>query len=468
MKKIILCFIFVFILCGSVNAAEFEVCGRLTDNYWISTKDNRYGITDNDDNIVLPFEYDSIHQHSIEYDGLLAVKKKIGDIWYTGYADSNDNFKIVIPVEYLASDYCYPYISKQTNTGYDTYVIKNKQPVYFGSSNMPVICLSEVMHDEGYWYTISNGDISWQLDENKNIVTGPIKGIFKGTDDENTIILYTFTDGKERVVLADNYGNYLTEPIYKDISKLRDTDFYKVQKGDLYGVLDKTGNAVAKVKYEYIDFANRYESEYIMCKCDDKWGLLDENYNEVTKSEYDSMAYKDGIFYAGIKHEGKTDYYKIENGEETFCKSLSGDIYRMSNGEFGYRIKQSDNNGSLTEQYGLVDTDLGIIIKPKYDNEVLFDEYGYAVVYKNSSCGVIDRKGRTVLNIKYESITPDLCGSYLCRTKKGQDKHIDLKIWGELFVIFHLVKKLLALFIVWLIYAFVKKRKSLKLMRSTV
>ena len=220
------------------------------------------------------------------------------------------------------------------------------------------------------------------------------------------------------------------------------------------------------------------------------YGITDENDNVIVPFRYDRIIWNKELCYGAIVQENKTDYYRLESGEETFYKSLSGEVYRMSNGEFGYRIEQSAednfNKPRLTEQYGLVDTNLNIIIKPKYDNELLFDKYGYAVVYQHStsiertkyeddlphycggSCGVIDRKGRTVLGMEYENITPGFDGWYSCRPKAGYDQLINIRYWGKLFVIFHILKKLFPLFIVWLIYAFVKKRKSLKLMRSTV
>lgn len=218
------------------------------------------------------------------------------------------------------------------------------------------------------------------------------------------------------------------------------------------------------------------------------YGITDENDNVIVPFRYDRIIWNKELCYGAIVQENKTDYYRLESGEETFYKSLSGEVYRMSNGEFGYRIEQSAednfNKPRLTEQYGLVDTNLNIIIKPKYDNELLFDKYGYAVVYQHStsiertkyednlphycggSCGVIDRKGRTVLSMRYHNINPSPDGIYFCRPKKGADKHIDLKFWGGWLVIFHIVKKILAVFILCLIYVFVKKRKKLKLMMS--
>lgn len=248
-----------------------------------------------------------------------------------------------------------------------------------------------------------------------------------------------------------------------------DNDEYEFKEG--YGVVDGKGNVF--LPFEYDEITDLGDGKLYGVKKGDLWGIVDEKNNTLVDFKYNSAFEYKGICYGGIRCDDKTDYYKIENGEESFLKTLSGTVYVMSNGELGYCMGQA---------HGIVDSELNVVTEPQYDNEIVFDKLGYAIVCKNSTdsyvgengmtyCtggdfGIIDRKGRTVLGMNYDNIRYGHNeGIYFCEPKDNIESDIryDLKKWGKWYVMFHLFIKAMPLFIPCIaVIVFVKVRRKRK------
>lgn len=229
------------------------------------------------------------------------------------------------------------------------------------------------------------------------------------------------------------------------------------------GIIDENDNVLLPMEYSEINDIHG-ESHLYEVHHNGKVGIVDDDGNFVIDAKYDYFIRGD-ICYGLVNGDDKVECYIIENNRtEKLHKSLPGNVAFQfeENGKFDYCVKVKTKNG-VKEKHGLVNSALCVIIKPVYDNRIIIDENGYAIVYKNSkkieratfrdfsfnkyiggSCGVINERGIIVIPIKYRDVEHIYRGVYKC-TGKGifaLSSKINLRIWGFYLVIFNVVKKI--------------------------
>lgn len=114
--------------------------------------------------------------------------------------------------------------------------------------------------------------------------------------------------------------------------------------------------------------------------------VIDENNNMLADYKYKDIVAYNGIVYGMLPgKDGKVDYYTIDSSGEHYYKTMDGYAFDDGYGYIGYYVKIKLANNKVRTRYGIVDGRLNVIVEPLYDNKIIFDDDGYAVVYKGST-----------------------------------------------------------------------------------
>ena len=436
MKKIIFCFIFAITMCASTEAAQYINYEKLSMGGYISKQaaevdgelkpQGLLGVTGDKGEVWLPFEYYDIMAN--ENGSLYAVRKEKDGLY--GVVDRNN--KIVVNYKY---DFVFQ--EKFTNRLYGLVKKENREICYEigadGVKKRGEVTSHSVMKEldcEHHFVDVKNESITPDIgakDENGNVIV-PFKFQDAYKINKNNIAVKNYD---EKWGLYDVAGNMTAPCKYDDIvlhegecygkiyTKGAMIEYYKIGnwtetfvkesggytnegsggfwKGrrkalnpdnpEYYlGVVDSIDEIV--LPFEYYDIKDVRGGEMYAVKKEGMGGLyavVDENNKAITSYKYNDVVGYKQVTYGMIERDGKVDYYKINTDGEHFFKTLEGYVFNGAWGDFGYYIKQEDGDTFLDKKYGTVDTELNIIIKPQYDNKIVFDENGCAKVYKGST-----------------------------------------------------------------------------------
>ena len=148
---------------------------------------------------------------------------------------------------------------------------------------------------------------------------------------------------------------------------------------DKYGIIDKTGKVLVDFKYDYIFDDEKKENMYKV-KIADKTGYIDTNGNAIVPVKFKRIgAFTDDLAPATI-----------------------------NNLDWGYVNKKGET-----------------VIPFEYNKALPFKN-GYAVVFKNGKCGVIDKTGKIVVDIKYEHINGELTAGMFAVKSNGKYGFVDI------------------------------------------
>lgn len=134
--------------------------------------------------------------------------------------------------------------------------------------------------------------------------------------------------------------------VYDDITQIANGRYYKVEKDNLYGIIDYSGNIIVPVGYEYITVsAVQDEKEYMFVgeKENEKYDYINENGKIMMQSE--GKSYSSNISYynkfndeyhtlISIGIDGKNRYFDLTTGEEV--------LKNEENLNFKYNIQIKD------------------------------------------------------------------------------------------------------------------------------
>ena len=163
-----------------------------------------------------------------------------------------------------------------------------------------------------------------------------------------------------------------------------------VEKDDLYGFIDKSGNLVVPLKYES---ANNFSNGLALVWIDDKYGFIDKTGKEVIPLEYDDANdFNDGL--ARVEKDEKCIFIDT-TGKEVFPIEYDN-AWDFSGGLA--RVEKDD-------MYGFIDKNGKLVIPLEYEDTDDFSD-GLAWVEKDDKIGFIDKTGKLVLGW-YGSKDPD-------------------------------------------------------------
>ncbi len=227
----------------------------------------------------------------------------------------------------------------------------------------------------------------------------------------------------------------------KDISSLivdgenfTEYDGGRVCFKERYGMLDKDLNIVVPIKYNFIYDVTAYDSGnlYYYIGTDEGTGVMDSQYNIVLEPAYDRVRLINDDRYVVLKY-GENDDLKsktqigIVNGNGDFIHEyIEG--WLNDSADFNNKPRQEvfshcDDNGNW--HYGVIDSNLNIVIEPKFDflREWQVGVHGAFVYYAS-----LENGEQAYFDINGKQITPFEKGDILDYDKKYRDR-LTAYIW---------------------------------------
>ena len=300
-------------------------------------------------------------------------------------------------------------IEKVTNIEYNTINEDNRYGVIDGNGNIIIepnydviqipnpskpifICMSNYNTETKEYQTKVLNDKKEQIFIGYESVQAiPTETTADGIPFEKTTLKYK-KDGKYGIINID--GKEITKPIYDDITAVTYKEgMFLVKKDNKYGVINLNGINVIDVEYEkiavdnYYDINTKYErTGFIVCKTEEngyRYGYIDFKGDMVLKTEYTEI-------------ERVTD---IEDEKNIY-------IIAYKDGQAGLL-----KNGKK-------------ILEHEFE-DITYNSYNDVfLVQRNGKKGIVDRKGQTKVEIKYNDIT--FGGVYLNVKENEVEKVIDI------------------------------------------
>ncbi len=231
----------------------------------------------------------------------------------------------------------------------------------------------------------------------------------EGLDDLEIIWLdydecYDFTDGIARVTYNDEHGfpykfgaidktGKLVIPIEFDYIDKFENGLAWAKKGNVTGYIDKTGKFVKQCDYaimhesEGFAVVKRIGSEY------KGYGIIDKNGNFLLPMKYDYIGgFSEGLSLVRPDFFEDRVYYIDKTGKKVL--EIEG-----NSGDFKEGLAYIRKNG----KYGVIDKTGKVVIPIIYDYVKDFND-GLAYVWKDDKQGYIDKNGNEVVPIKYDYI----------------------------------------------------------------
>lgn len=273
---------FFILLVGFSSNCQNKILYKLTDNRLLTIQNEKQGVVDTLNNVIIPFEYSYIEFRNDRF--ILTKDKKVGlfDINYqeklpVNYnnilARSNDRFiirsynrqeglvngngDVFIPLEY-------DYVGNVDRSN-KFYIVKNKNGLegifdYKGNKILDEVYAFYMVDNEVIF--AAKGDEPFIIDLND--LTKTIK-LESGTKLIYTVRHYSSTEKYYQIVSKDNlYGvlnfknEFVIPLIYDEIKSSQNWEYFVVKKSNKYGIVKTDNTIVVPIAYDKILFNKEY------------------------------------------------------------------------------------------------------------------------------------------------------------------------------------------------------------------
>lgn len=214
-----------------------------------------------------------------------------------------------------------------------------------------------------------------------------------------------------------------------------------VQLGDSFALISNTLEYTSKTYYDKIIPVSEFADFYFTNK-NNKWGIVSNTGTIISECLFDtclynSRDYKIGRYIVGIK-DGKSTIFNydgqiVTSGVYDFYygrDTLGSNIYIGSD---NLDFDDSLIKVKLGNKYGLIDQKGKIVLQCKYKQiDTIIGLNRYAKVYMNGQCGLINKKGQVVISCSYLNITLYNDSDIFCVEKSIYDNKTKSYIskWG--------------------------------------
>lgn len=388
-----------------------------------------------------------------------------------GVIDLNEN----IVIEFVYGDYLKSITSKQ--------VLAASEKRLVG-----IPALTDMIFDSPSHF--QNGQASVSINKKWGVINNQGEWIIKPTYQEMTIYSkYYLIVIKEKCGLIDAQENIILPPKYDALFQSRFREDYLIAVlNDKWGIIDIHNNVILDFQYDRLEpiyGENNYFSAYLKSK--DKWGLIDSAGNIILPFEYDAeisfyndiaitrkkdeaLAMKDGykyddrfVFTTYISDLECKKYFKygavnLKNEviipfEYTYLSFMS-DVTLVAEKENGKNIIIDFSNKQICEtefddisgcsfyidndelcsnyylarkgqKYGFIDKFGEVKIDFKYE-DAYYLKNGYAAVSdKNGKCGIIDKNNNLIIPCEYDWLFFGIHEDLICAQKGNKNGAID-------------------------------------------
>ena len=376
-------------------------------NYFTLEQNQKYGVIDRNGNIVIEAEYEAVQIPNPSKAIFVCVKE---------YNESTKEYETVVyneKKEVLLSNYKnVQAISIYTNvnsTPYEKSVLTYKENGKYGLINLEGKQITKPVYDEISSINYKEGTFLVKQNELEGIINMKGKVIIKceyesvtsdnyysenGNNKQAGFIVSKKKEDGYRYGYANYRGTIILNPIYTQLERVTEI---ANEKG-VYFIAFKNGQAgLLKnnkeiLNYEYEDIQYNVLGSIFVTKRNGKYGAVNQEGTTVLYPEYDNV-YTGGMYLNALKDKDififDLNGNKIETNEVSKTKTENANYY----------ITIDKNN-----KYKVVDSKDNIII----DKDYTYIEYlpgDYFIVERDSKSGIIDSNGKSVVELKYDSIS---------------------------------------------------------------
>lgn len=376
-------------------------------NYFTLEQNQKYGVIDKNGNIVIEAEYEAVQIPNPSKAIFVCVKE---------YNENTKEYETVVyneKKEVLFSNYKnVQSISIYTNvnsTPYEKSVLTYKENGKYGLINLEGKQITKPVYDEISSINYKEGTFLVRQNELEGIINMKGKVIIKceyesvtsdnyysenGYNKQAGFIVSKKTEDGYRYGYVNYRGTIILNPIYTQLERVTEI---ANEKG-VYFIAFKNGQAgLLKnnkeiLNYEYEDIQYNVLGSIFITKRNGKYGAVNQEGTTVLYPEYDNV-YTGGMYLNALKDKDififDLNGNKIETNEVSKTKTENANYY----------ITIDKNN-----KYKVVDSKDNIII----DKDYTYIEYlpgDYFIVERDSKSGIIDSNGKSVIELKYDSIS---------------------------------------------------------------
>ena len=376
-------------------------------NYFTLEQNQKYGVIDKNGNIVIEADYEAVQIPNPSKAIFVCVKE---------YNENTKEYETVVYNEkkdVLLSNYKnVQAISIYTNvnsTPYEKSVLTYKENGKYGLINLEGKQITKPVYDEISSINYKEGTFLVKQNELEGIINMKGKVIIKceyesvtsdnyysenGNNKQAGFIVSKKTEDGYRYGYVNYRGTIILNPIYTQLERVTEI---ANEKG-VYFIAFKNGQAgLLKnnkeiLNYEYEDIQYNVLGSIFVTKRNGKYGAVNQEGTTVLYPEYDNV-YTGGMYLNALKDKDififDLNGNKIETNEVSKTKTENANYY----------ITIDKNN-----KYKVVDSKDNIII----DKDYTYIEYlpgDYFIVERDSKSGIIDSNGKSVIELKYDSIS---------------------------------------------------------------
>ena len=376
-------------------------------NYFTLEQNQKYGVIDKNGNIIIEAEYEAVQIPNPSKAIFVCVKE---------YNENTKEYETVVyneKKEVLLSNYKnIQSISIYTNvnsTPYEKSVLTYKENGKYGLINLEGKQITKPVYDEISSINYKEGTFLVKQNELEGIINMKGKVIIKceyesvtsdnyysenGNNKQAGFIVSKKTEDGYRYGYANYRGTIILNPIYTQLERVTEI---ANEKG-VYFIAFENGQAgLLKnnkeiLNYEYEDIQYNVLGSIFVTKRNGKYGAVNQEGTTVLYPEYDNV-YTGGMYLNALKDK---DIFIFDlNGN----KIETNEVSKIKTENANYYITIDKNN-----KYKVVDSKDNIII----DKDYTYIEYlpgDYFIVERDSKNGIIDSNGKSVIELKYDSIS---------------------------------------------------------------
>ena len=376
-------------------------------NYFILEQNGKYGVIDKSGNIVIDADYEAVQIPNPSKDIFICIKeynqdtKEYATVVYNGKKEeilSNYNNVQAVAI-----------FTNINSTPYERSVLTYKENEKYGLIDLQGKEITKPIYDEISSINYKEGTFLVKQNEQEGIINMKGKTIIKCeyesvtsdnyyNEDQNNekagFIVSKKTDDGYRYGYINYRGSKIVKPIFTQLERVTeisdDKNIYFIAFKDGQAGLLKNNKEI--VNYEYEDIQYNVLSDVFIIQRNGKYGATTREGKTILYPEYSSV-YTGGIYINAVK----------DNVIEIF--DLQGNKIET---DINSKIKTENSNYYITIDknniYKVVDANENVIINNDY-NYMEYLPGDYFIVSRDSKNGVVDINGKSVIELKYDSIS---------------------------------------------------------------
>lgn len=247
--------------------------------------------------------------------------------------------------------------------------------------------------------------ISWRNLNDKLKPAQTEEGKFGYINDDGIFVIEAkYDDAKDfregvAIVKKDNLYGFIDEkgkliqPIQYQISNVEmEYSVLLVQYKSLYGYMNYQGKMLIDCKYEAIAFYD----DFMRAKLNGKYGWIDKNGKQVMPFQFDFIE----------NYDEEKERFRYQKGNKLGWvnrKLTNNQSQTLAEWADEIELTKSDvRNVRVGNYFGLINQNGTFIIPVRYENKIVFDKFGKAVVKENRLWGMIDKGGNIIIPSEYQ------------------------------------------------------------------